>query len=248
MSNALLIARRELRAYSSSMLGYIVVAVALALTGFLFMVLAVGSTPRLSADVLATFFGGAGLLSGFGANGLIAFAAIVLSMRLLAGERENGSIVLLNTAPIKDSEIVAGKFLAGLALVVIMTAMTFYMPLLIFVNGKVSVGHILVGYVGVLLYASAALAVGLFASALARSQVLAMVIGLPLYLVLNLMWQAARLADPPLSDFLANVSLYQHQAAFTKGVLRLENVVFYVGVAYFFLLAATKTLEARRWR
>jgi ABC-2 type transport system permease protein len=230
------------------MLGYIVIAVALALIGILFMVRAVGTGARMSSDVIATFFGGNDLFAGLGANGLIAVAALVLSMRQFAGEREHGTMVLLNTAPIKDSEIVAGKYLAGLALVVVMTALTFYMPLLIFVNGKISVGHILVGYVGVLLYASAALAVGLFASALAQSQILALVIGLPLFFVLNLIWLAVRVTDPPVSSFLSGLAFYQHQGAFTKGVLRLENVVYYLGVAYLFLLAATKILEARRWR
>ena len=248
MNNALLVARRELRAYTSSMLGYVVVAVGLLLIGVLFMVRAIGTGPQLSSDVLSRFFGGSDQLSGFGATGVIAVAALVLSMRQLAGEREQGTLVLLNTAPIKNSEIIASKFLAGMIVLFVMTAATAYMPALIFVNGKVSVGQILVGYLGVLLYAGAALALGLFASALAQSQVLALVIGLPIYVVLNLLWLAARQTDPPLNEFIAGLGLYQHQGQFTKGVLRLENVVYYVGISYFFLLAATKTLEARRWR
>src|SRR5260370_34029643 len=98
---------------------------------------------RLSADVLFTFFDGA--------TGTTMIAAIVLSMRLIAGERENGTLVLLNTAPIRDVEIVLGKFISAFAAIAVITLLSFYMPLLIFVNGKVSTGHILVGYASVLL-------------------------------------------------------------------------------------------------
>ena len=95
---------------------------------------------QLSAQVLSQFF--------YGASGTTMIAGIVLAMRLLAEERQTGTITLLNTSPIKDSEIVVGKFVSAFAVLAVMTPFTLYMPLLIFVNGKVSVGHIIVGYGG----------------------------------------------------------------------------------------------------
>ncbi len=241
MSGALLIARRELRAYFRSPFGYIVMAAMLLIDGILFEGLALGGTPKLSAEVLQSFFNYA--------SGTTMIASILLSMRLLAEERQTGTFVLLNTAPVEDSAIVAGKFVSAFAFVVLLTAMTVYLPLLILVNGKISLGHIAVGYLGLLLLGAASVAIGLFGSALARSQILAGVIGAGILGTLILLWAVAAVTDPPLKDFLAFLAIHNlHQFAFMKGLLRLEDVVYYVAVTYFFLLAATKTLEARRWR
>jgi ABC-2 type transport system permease protein len=185
----------------------------------------------------------------FAASGTTMIAGIVLSMRLLAEERQTGTITLLNTSPIRDVEIVAGKFLAALAVMAMMTLLTIYMPLLIFVNGKVSVGHIVVGYSGLLLLGAASLSIGLFASALARSQVVAAILGAVIIAPLILIWVVAKAVDPPLNTFLSALALHHENfRPFMNGILQLNGVVYYVMVTFFFLLAATKTLEARRWR
>jgi ABC-2 type transport system permease protein len=239
--NALLVAGRELAAYVRSPLGYILAAAALLIEGIWFYAKALGSGARMSADVLAEFFNGA--------SGVTMFAAVILSIRLLAGEREHGTLVLLNTAPIKDSEIVGGKFLSALAVIAVMTLLTIYMPALIFVNGRVSVGHILVGYLGVVLFGGSVLSIGIFASALARTQVIAAILAAIMVAVMVVLWLVAREVDPPLNTLLSALSLHHNrQRSFMTGALRVENVVFYLAVSYFFLLAATKTLEARRWR
>lgn len=241
MNNALLIARRELSAYLSGFLGFIVLAAVLLGEGLWFNYNGIGTGARLSADVLREFFNAA--------SGGTMILAIVLAMRLLAGEREHGTLVLLNTAPIKDSEIVGGKFLAAMGLVALHLVLTLHMPLLVAVNGKVTAGHILVGYAGVFLLGGAALAIGMFGSALAKNQIIAVVIGAVLLAVFLMLWMVARVTDPPLNAFLSGLAIHhERQRSFMTGVLKLENVVYYVGVAYFFLLAATKTLEARRWR
>jgi ABC-2 type transport system permease protein len=117
------------------------------------------------------------------------------------------------------------------------------------VNGKVSVGHIVVGYAGVLLLGAASLAIGLFASAVARSQVVAAILGALILAPLVLLWAVAKAVDPPLNTFLSALSIHHENfRPFMNGILELHGVVYYLAVTYFFLLAATKTLEARRWR
>jgi ABC-2 type transport system permease protein len=191
--------------------------------------------------VLALFFEAA-------SGGTMVMAAI-LAMRLIAGERENGTLVLLNTAPVRESEVVLGKFLAGLAFLALLALLAGYMPALIFVNGKVSIGHILVGYLGVLLLAASALAIGLFASAVSPNQIIAALVGGVLLLTFFLLFFVAPATDPPINGFLNGLAIFHvRQRAFMMGVLKLENVIYNVGLSYFFLLAATKTLEARRWR
>jgi ABC-2 type transport system permease protein len=176
-------------------------------------------------------------------------ASILLSMRLVAEERQTGTLVLMNTAPVRDSDIVLGKFLASFLFVALLTALTVYMPVLILVNGRIALGHVMVGYLGLILLGAASVAIGLFGSAVAKTQVLAAIVGAGILVTMLLLWLVARVTDPPLNDFLAGLALHnERQSAFMHGLLRVDNVVYYLAVTYFFLLAATKTLEARRWR
>jgi ABC-2 type transport system permease protein len=144
---------------------------------------------------------------------------------------------------------VLGKYLGVLVVLGVLTLLSVYMPLLIFKNGKVSMGHIVVGYLGVYLLGAAVAAIGVFGSALAKNQVVAFIISGAIVLVLFLMWMIARRTEPPISDFLDNLALHHlHQRDFMNGVLKLQNVAYYLVVAFCFLLAAVKTQEARRWR
>ena len=240
MNNTLLLAGRELRAYAGSPIGYVVAAVTLLAEGIYFY--ALGLKGQLhSTQVLDVFFQAAG-------GGTMVMAAL-LAMRLIAGERENGTLVLLNTAPVREHEVVLGKFLAGLAFLSLLALLAAYMPALVMVNGKVSLGHVLVGYLGVILLAASSLAIGLFASAVSPNQIIAALVGGVLLLTFFLLFFVAPATDPPINGFLNGLAIFHvRQQGFRTGVLKLENVVFNLAVAYFFLLAATKTLEARRWR
>ncbi len=137
-----IIFRRELQAYVRSPMGYIVAAVVLLLDGIFFYATALGpeAGERLSGTVLAGFF--------FNASGLTAVAAVALSIRLIAEERQTGTQLLLDTSPVRDWEIVLGKFLSALAFLTAITLATLYIPLLILVNGKIAIAHILIGYLG----------------------------------------------------------------------------------------------------
>lgn len=240
MSRVLTIARRELFAYLRSPLGATIIAAVLLIDGIWFYWFGM-SQKLVSADVLREFI--------FPASGTTVIAALFLSMRLLAEERQTGTLTLLNTAPIRDRDIVLGKYLSALIVLVLMTVCTAYMPALIFVRGKVSIGHVLVGYLGILLIGSAATAVGIFASSLARSQIVALIIGAVVLGVMYLLWMLAKAVDPPLNTFLSALAFHHENfRPFMIGTLMLDRVVYYVAVTFFFLLAAIKVLEARRWR
>ena len=240
MSRAWLIARREIHAYFRSPLAAIIAAGVLLVAGLWWYWVGL-SQKLLSAEVLEKFFETI--------SGTTMVAGILLSMRLFAEERQTGTMTVLNTAPVKDWEIVIGKYIAAMVIILLITVATVYMPLLIFVNGKVSVSHILVGYFGVTLLGSASLSIGLCASAMTRSQIIAAIVGAVMLVALLLQWMVARVSDPPLSEFLSAIALHHENfRPFMIGLLELGNVVYYVAVTYFFLLAATKILEARRWR
>ena len=161
MSAALLIARRELAAYLRTMSGYIIAAAVLLVDGILFNAFALGAQQdKHSAEVLSDFF--------YFSSGTTMIAAVFLSMRLIAEERQNGTLVLLTSSPVYDRAIILGKFFSAFAFLAMVTLATAFMPALIMVNGKLSIGQVAAGYLGLLLLGGAALAIGTLGSALAR--------------------------------------------------------------------------------
>ena len=120
-------------------------------------------------------------------------------MRLLAEEKQTGTLVLLTSSPVRDREIVLGKFLSGWMFLSIMTLLTAFMPALIMINGKVSLGHVAAGYLGLLLLGGATLAIGTFGSALARTQVLAAIVSGCLVVALIIVWLLAKVTEHPLN-------------------------------------------------
>jgi len=240
MKSVFLIARRELAAYLKTMSGYVIIAAQLLLSGLLFQAEAIaGSKP--SAEVVARFFY---LLSG-----TTMAASIFISMRLLAEERQVGTLPLLYSSPVKDVEIVLGKFLSGLAFLSLMVACSFYMPLMVMVNGKVSGGHLLAGYLGVFLLGSASLAIGVFGSSLAKNQVLAAIISALLLATLIIVWMLSSVTERPFSDIFGSLALHgKHFMPFGQGIVHTRDVVYYLGLTYVMLFGSTLVLGARRWR
>lgn len=237
-----IIFRRELASYVRSPLGYVVAALLLLVDGVLFQTYALTSTPRLSADVLQGFFMYTGVV--------VQAAGIALSIRLITEERQQHTIVLLNTSPVRDVEIILGKFLAALVFLTGMIALSIYMPLLIMVNGKIATSQLLAGYLGLLLLGAASLSIGIFASAVARQQLVAFALAAAINGIMVLLFPLAMKLDPPLKQVFEQLDLwYVHfQDGFMRGILNLMDIVYYVAVIYFFLLLATKTLEAKRWQ
>lgn len=235
-----LIARRELQSLLSSPLGYVIIAVILLVDGLLFNAFAMGGEKR-SYDVLQAFF--------YFSSGTTMVASVFISMRLFAEEKQTGTLVLLETSPASEWQIVAGKFLGGWGFLLGLTALTVYMPLLVVVNGKVTGGHLAAGYLGLALLGAACIAIGTFASSLAKNQILAAVLGGAMIVALLLMWLLARKIEGPLGDVVGYFDLFdRHFRSFSRGVVKLQSVVYYLSLAYAALLATVGVLSARRWR
>lgn len=236
-----IIFRREFNAYVRAPIGYIVGAVVLFLDGLLFFGYILGADAQLlSGYVLSRFF--------YFASGMTTIAAVVLSLRLIAEERQTGTQLLLDTSPVRDREIVLGKFLAALAFLSALNAATIYMPLLIMVNGKITIGQIVAGYVGLTLIGGAVLAIGIFGSALSRSQLVAAVVTSVITSMFYLFWQISEAVEYPLSSFLASLAIHQrHFPGFQQGIYHLRDIVYYLSLTWFFLYLATRVMEAKRW-
>jgi ABC-2 type transport system permease protein len=242
MTATLLIARRELAAYLRTMGGYVIAAAVLFVNGILFNAFALGSEhSHLSTEVLSQFF--------YLCSGTIMTASVFLSMRLLAEERQMGTMVLLASSPVHERDIVLGKFLSALLFLALMTLAGVFMPMLILVNGKLSVGHVAAGYLGLFLLGSASLALGTLGSTLARSQLVAAMISGGMVVGMILLYPLGSLTERPLNDVLFGLGIWhKHFPPFQAGIINLRDVVYYLAVTYFALFVSVRVLEARRWR
>jgi len=238
MTNIALIARRELGSYLASPMAYIVTSVFLVLGGTFFS--------SYLADTNYTDTSIRGFLDA--AQFLIMLFAALLTMRLLAEERALGTWELLFTAPVRDVEIVVGKYLGSLFVLAAMLALTLYYPLLLVQFGDPDIGPMATSYVGLFLLGSAALAVGVFASSLTSNQLVAAVVA---GLILFGLWFLGPLAESfsgPLAEALSQISLQRHFPDFVRGILDTRAIVHYLSVTAVFLFLATRSVESGRFR
>jgi ABC-2 type transport system permease protein len=241
VKNVAIIARRELGAYLRTPSGYLIAAATLLVQGLLFNTRALGGGAKLSSQVLQDFLRDS--------SGTTTVAAVLLAMRLFAEERQSGTLTLLYTSPVREVEIVMGKFLSALAVLAAVTLLSLYLPALIFVNGKVSIGHIAGGYLGLLCVGAATLALGVLGSALARTQLMAGVLASVFVFVLFLCWALSRVVDPPFGTIIGHFSLYEmHFYPFMRGLVQLSDLAYYGSIVYLALLSATRVVQSQRWQ
>jgi ABC-2 type transport system permease protein len=240
MRGILLVARRDFAAYVNTIWGWLIIAVALFIDGVFFHALALTNTAQYSADVLSKFF--------FNSGGVALGVGVVVTMRLFAEERQTGTMVLLESSPLSDRQLVFGKYLSAMMFMAFLHLLSLYMPAMIFVNGKVSIEQIAVGYLGIMLMSSAGVAIGTWASSVSRNQILAAVLGGVLVLMFVLCHWLAKVTDAPFKELFANAAFYAKQfAPFEDGRVNTENVFYFVSLTFGFLLLATQSLTARRW-
>ena len=241
MRGILLVARRDFLAYINSWWGWAILAMALLINGLLFNFRAMGTSPRYSAEVLSDFFQNTG--------GIALFASAVITMRLFAEERQTGTMVLLESSPLSELQVVLGKYLSGIGVLAMYLVLSMYMPAMIFVNGKVSLAHIGVGYLGLLALGSATIGIGIAASSMFKSQLPAGILAGVVVATMLLGWLLSDIVDAPFADVLAYAAYWdKHFTTFQEGRLHVRDLVYYGSVTFLSLLFATKVLEGRRWQ
>jgi ABC-2 type transport system permease protein len=238
MRNVAALTQRELATSFLSPVAYIVAAVFLVATGHLFMknTLVEGgeASVRSLLDSMAW---------------LLVFAMPLLTMRVLADEFATGTIETLMTAPVTDVEVVFGKFLGVYVFYLGLLATTLVHVGLLFAYGATDVGVVLLGYLGMVLLGALYVAVGVFASALTRHQLVAAIIGMGVLSVFTLVVDAfAGWRGGDWRTVLAYVNILHHFKDFSKGILDTKSLVFFISGTVFFLFLAVKVLESRRWR
>ena len=236
MRTALVIARRELLAYFISPIAYMVSAVFLLIAGYLFSLILIQSQQATMEGLF------------FNIMVVLIFVVPLLTMRLLADEQKTGTIEILLTAPVRDWEVVLGKYLAAMGMFGVMLACTLYFPFILWrVGGTPDWGPILTGYLGLILLTSAMMAIGTLTSAVTENQIVAAVLGFGILLLLWLIEAAGNIATGS-ATVLTYLSLPAHYNDFARGAINLEDVVYYLSVTIAALFIATRMLETRRYR
>jgi gliding motility-associated transport system permease protein len=236
MKNVWAVATRELRSYFLSPMAYLVIAFFLFGAGLLFGLI-VESSREASLR---------GLISNVSV--LFLFVVPMISMRLLAEEQRTGTIELLLTNPVQEWQIVVGKFLASILLVLVMVGLTLLYPLFLFVFGNPDRGPILTGYVGVILQAAAFLAVGLWASSLTENQIIAAVLAFIFLLVLWLSDNLGQSLGGTVGSIVSYTSVINHFQDFPQGVINTKDVIYYLSMVAAGLVLSTLSLQSRRYR
>jgi ABC-2 type transport system permease protein len=244
MRRTLAICRRELATMIGGPLAWMLAAIFVGLSGYFVY----------SEVEFFTLQSGANLSAGlwpyvFLDVRLVAFMVIpLLTMRLVAEERKLGTFELLCSLPVRDAELVAGKYLAVAMVYVAMLAGTTIAPAVLWAFHRFPIGPVVAGYVGLLLLGLAFLACGLAISATTENQVVAAMVTYGLLLFLWFVsWNEAALSTQLLTP-LRGLSLFDHFHSFARGVVDSRSVVYFIGFTAFFLFLAVRVLGSRAWR
>lgn len=172
----------------------------------------------------------------------------VLTMRLYAGERKNGTDELLLTSPVSEAAIIWGKYLGAVSFYTVAILLTAQFPLVLFKYGSPDLGKILTGYAGLFLMGCSFIAFGLFTSAMARSQTQAAIWS---FFGLLLLWIIGWLAESMggfSGKILKHIAMLTHFEGFANGAIALSDLAYFATFILFFLFLATRVVESARWR
>jgi ABC-2 type transport system permease protein len=253
MGNILAIAEKELKSYFASPIAYVIIGFFALVFGYFYVV---------SID----FFVRASMQMGMPGQGQInihnmairplfqnvsvvaLFVLPLITMRTYAEEKRSGTIELLLTSPVTDFQIIMGKFLGAVALYFMMLAVTTIHMAILFVYGNPEWKPIVSGYLGLFLMGASFISIGLLISSLTKNQIVA---GMITFVVLLLLWTIGWMqesAGPMTQKVLQALSLTDRFDDFTKGVIDLKHVVYYLSFISFGLFLTAKSVDSERWR
>lgn len=254
MRNVMTICRRELYAYFVSPIAWVLLALFAILSGFFTWILSSsfvqqtlvsqmrgqGAPMSVNEMVISPLLGNIAIVSLM----LIPF----ITMRLFAEEKRQGTIELLVTSPVRDPEIVIGKWLAALLMYVALLAVFALDISFLFIYGSPDFKPVLSGFFGLLLQGAVLLAFGAFISTLTKNQIVAGAVGFGFALLLWIINWSTALGDSPTIQVVSYLSVVSHMESFSRGVIDTKDLIYYLSMIFLGLFITTRLLESARWR
>lgn len=236
MNYTSVIAKKEIKSYFGSPAAYIVLVIFLLLSGWFF------SSPLFLNNT-------ANLRSLFGIVPIIfIFFVPAITMGLVAKEKKQGTMELLTTFPIDDKEIVWGKFLGSMSLILIGLAFTLIHVLtIVFLGKNVDYGPIFCGYIGLILLGGVYSSIGIFASSITDNQIVAFIISFFIIFVLFIIQYSLFFIPPFLVRFFQFISIGYHLDNISKGVIDTRNLIYFGSLIALFMKLSIYTLNSRKW-
>lgn len=255
MKNLWIIAKKELRTYFTSPIAYVVMTVFLVLVGFFFYSLMYWFNAQSMQMAQNQYYANQININQMLFSPLFHNISIILllmlpllTMRLFAEEKKIGTEELLYTSPISVGEIILGKFIASLLVLVAMLALTGLLAVFTFLYGNPELAPVLMGYLGLFLLGASFIAIGLFFSSLTDNQIVAAVLTFGSLLLFWIISWASNAATGFWKEVLNYVSIFQHFDNLTQGILDTTDVVYYISFAFFGLFLTHTVIQSRRWR
>ncbi len=235
MQNTLTIASRQFRSYFNGPVAYIVICVAMLFIGFIFWA-PFFLIARATVREMFRLYGW-----------VLLFGGPAITMGLLAEERRSGTLELLITMPVRESEVIFGKFLGALGLLAVMLLVSLPYPISVSFLGNLDWGPVFSGYFGLFLQGGAVLAIGLAASSFTENQLVAFFVSVFICAIFVI----SGFFLPLLPTWLVNIaewfSFDYHFESMSRGVIDTRDVVYFLSLAGFALMLAFRALESRRW-
>jgi len=229
------IMRREVKSYFNSAIAYVVIVVFLAIVGWFHtsnLFLSNVATMRLLFELVPIVF---------------LFVVPAITMKLLSEEKKSGTIELLTTKPLHDTEIVLGKFLAAWALIGVALLLTLVYYVTIASLGKIDNGPVLGGYLGLMLMAGVYVAIGLLASSLTENQVIAFIIGFVFVFALFMFDKVLIYIPDTLASIVEFLGIDYHFGNVARGVIDTRDIIYFLSLLGFMLYLTVVSLGRRKW-
>lgn len=243
MRNIWTIASREYKLYFASPAAYMVSFMMLLVLGIIFYTNVVGAMIQQFPPGIQVVLGPL--------TTLLLFATPAITMRLLAEEQRLGTMELLLTAPIRDWELVVGKWLGGFLFMLTVIAVTWLYPLFLnqLVDPGIDQGPLVSGYLGIALFTAALVAIGVAMSSLFSNQIAVYFATLGIYLLLWLISLPSQASGAGGNELLRYLDISEHfYNTFYRGIIDLSDVIYYVSLTVLALFLGSVMVETRRWR
>lgn len=253
IKNIYTIWKKELRSYFFSPIAYILTAIFLAITAYFYNTIlqlfvqfqfqrmfGMGGGPNLTDHFLRPLY----------SNTVIILLLItpILTMRLFSEEKKQATFEFLLTSPITTTQLVLGKYFAGLTVFVVMVILTFTYPVFLFIYSTPEVGPIITTYIGLIFMGSIFVGVGVFSSSLTENQIISAVVAFGILLILWVIGWASRTAPHSIASGINYISLMDHFSNLSKGILSTRDLTYFLSFDGFLIFLTVSVVESQKWR